>query len=185
MTALPLEQQVCSLDLAVRMNTLGVKQESAFLWTLDVVDGFVLKLRETEAPDDHGMNCHAAFTVAELGEMLPRKIEEKAINAAYPIPDLPGDVSGDEWDRIEESREAAREKLQDALCSFEGDTDQFEDGMSYDIKLSFNDGKEVSYYQLTDDWENNCQVIEMRGDTEADARAKMLIHLIENKLVRV
>jgi hypothetical protein len=127
----------------------------------------------------------SAFTVAELGEMLPRKIESKTINAAYPMPEFAGNESGDEWEKVEESREAVREKIGDVLGAFEGDNDQFEDGMPYDILLSYNDGFEVSYHQLTDDWENNCPVIEERGETEANARAKMLIYLIENKLVTV
>jgi hypothetical protein len=179
-----LEDQVCGLDLAKRLEALGVKRESLAHWqhhrSVNSPGGWAWSL--SNMPNSKSV---AAFTVAELGEMLPDKIDEKTINAAYPMPDLPGHVDGDEWERIEILREAVREKLQDFLCSFEGDTDQFEDGMPYDIRLSFNDGKEVSYHQLTDDWANNCPVIEMRGETEADARAKMLIYLIENKLFAV
>jgi hypothetical protein len=43
----------------------------------------------------------------------------------------------------------------------------------------------VSYHQLTDDWEENCRVMEEAGTTEAGTRAKMLIYLIENKLITV
>lgn len=76
-----LEQQVISLELAKRLKALGVKQESAFHW------------REPNTPvrsenagayliwPDHGLeqpewfDYYAAFTVAELGEMLPHVIK--------------------------------------------------------------------------------------------------------------
>jgi hypothetical protein len=41
----------------------------------------------------------------------------------------------------------------------------------------------VAYHFVTDDWETNETVVEVGGDTEADARGRMLIFLIENKLI--
>ena len=65
-----LENQVCSLDLAKRLKELGVKQESLFRWTQ--LSGrfpiFVKESKEFPAAWDDGVS---AFTVAELGEMLP------------------------------------------------------------------------------------------------------------------
>ncbi len=74
-----LEEQVCSLDLAKRLKELGVKQESTFYWK-----------HNTESPTgkfDERVLTHygqpyrvnstyhvSAFTVAELGEMLPEEI---------------------------------------------------------------------------------------------------------------
>lgn len=78
-----LQKQVVSLELAKRLKELGVKQESIFVWS---------EPRPDKAPDadttlvlDRDCNVqlchkwqdwgdcfepHAAFTVAELGEML-------------------------------------------------------------------------------------------------------------------
>ena len=73
-----LEQQVASLELSRKLKELGVEQESAFYWWWDFnyknepcnIDlrnhGPILGKNENRA-------C-AAFTVAELGELLPEKI---------------------------------------------------------------------------------------------------------------
>lgn len=63
---MPIESQVVSPDLANRLAVLGVKQESHFVWAQGISDRVSLFVRE---------ECHmpkrvAAFTVAELGEML-------------------------------------------------------------------------------------------------------------------
>lgn len=60
-----LDQQVCSLELAKRLKELGVKQVSCFKWVHKSLlpDVWVLGKR--------GKENVAAFTVAELGEMLP------------------------------------------------------------------------------------------------------------------
>lgn len=62
-----LEEQVTSLELSKRLKELGVKQESFFNWNNGKLES------------DHVMknyngyeNCIAAFTVAELGELLPQ-----------------------------------------------------------------------------------------------------------------
>lgn len=143
-----LEQQVCSLELAKKLKELGVKQESLFYWRLgySVIESFdngvslgkkgefsdyqiefypkprfttanfkwnesdLRKLNETEV---------SAFTVAELGEMLP---------GYYTV------ARKDNFDRWS-----------------------------------------VGHEQLRKDF---------IADTEADARAKMLIYLLENGLLK-
>lgn len=79
-----LEKQVVSLELAKRLKELGVKQESLFWWVewargygkghIDYKRNLCWELRR----DDQIINFEnkfAAFTVAELGEMLPRRLE--------------------------------------------------------------------------------------------------------------
>jgi len=125
-----LEKQVCSLELAKRFKELGVKQESYFCWSW---------LKDTEIREAHGNKTLlmpidemesgriyrnaadrvSAFTVAELGEMLPR----------YSHSWHPED---EQW---------------------------FADLKTLNSHPSF------------------C------ADTEADARAKMLIYILENKLI--
>ena len=66
---MPVEQQVCSHELAKRLAELGVRQESVFWWVdrkLTYTGG-----RVSHAPLQGGI---AAFTAAELGEMSPDDI---------------------------------------------------------------------------------------------------------------
>lgn len=74
-----LEKQVCSLELAKRLKELGIKQESLWIWTLNERnDGQPARWRlelKSEADRVCGIKYirerACAFTVAELGEMLP------------------------------------------------------------------------------------------------------------------
>ncbi len=111
-----LEDQVTNLELSKKLKELGVKQESLFVWYglpfwIPVLDTFKNK---------DGLELYSAFTVAELGEMLPHHVTStKSINNYW----------YSDW--------------------------------------QFNNGTE--------------HVEE--SDKEADVRAKMLIYLIENKLI--
>lgn len=68
-----LENQVCPLGLSKRLKELGVKQKSAFYW----YKCWLVRMGEQnhrfpEHPDRAWSASYtAAFTVAELGEMLP------------------------------------------------------------------------------------------------------------------
>lgn len=64
-----LEQQVCSLELSKRLKELGVKQNSHFSWE-ELFGKPEYRLDVTI----HGEHRVSAFTVAELGEMLPEDI---------------------------------------------------------------------------------------------------------------
>jgi hypothetical protein len=117
-----LEEQIVSLELAKKLKELNVKQESYFHWYR--YDGSSnaneFKIGRAVTPASN-LEITSAFTVAELGEMLPhdcrtrRSVDEKG-----------------KW-------------LVDTLRS-----DRF-----------------------------------FRAATEADARAKMLIYLLEKKLIEV
>ena len=61
-----LSKQVCSLEQAKRLKELGVEQESLFYWTSDSQPDYYLRQGEITCDDDY-----SAFTVAELGVMLP------------------------------------------------------------------------------------------------------------------
>jgi len=112
-----LENQVVSLELAKKLKELGVKQESLFYWVIPAWAGMT-KL-EYKHPEAGYKCCLSAFTVAELGEMLPEKTNWRGY-ANY----------GGEW------------------------------------KMEFGDFK-------------------VSAKTEADMKAKMLIHLIENNLIQL
>lgn len=75
-----LEEQLCSLDLAKRLKKLGVKQESTFWYEQDKEAGrnvwskdWRLAFNNYSKPYDDKHIC-SAFSVAELGDMLPIKI---------------------------------------------------------------------------------------------------------------
>lgn len=119
-----LEQQLVSLELAKKLKELGVKQESYFYWDIH---------NELFVPLDSTLNPYtqcSAFTVAELGEMLPYGC----------------------W------------------------TEKMMAGMA-----SYKEGR----WRCTDDVNigSDNKVLKMYADTEADARAKMLIYLVENNLI--
>jgi hypothetical protein len=66
-----LEDQVVSLELAKRLKELNVKQESQFYWTAIPGNDWILNFIEIGIPvAEH----YSAFTVAELGFLLPRKV---------------------------------------------------------------------------------------------------------------
>jgi len=117
-----LEDQVCSLELAKRLKALGVKQESAFVWMRDgFSDGKYLLHERPKIRPDVGI---AAFTVAEIGELLPSGYRTTRFELSV----------GNVWD-----------------CDHPSTVDP-------------------------DD--------ETQANTEADARAKMLIYLIEQGVVK-
>lgn len=125
-----LEKQVCNLELSKRLKELGVKQDGYFEWSYwmdhpphEAMD-HQCQEKHWQVTDRIGGNFgerHSAFTVGELGEMLPRDF--------YTMRDIVG-----AWD-----------------CA----------------------SKNIGGKWVT-----------QSAPTEADARAKALIYLIENRLVK-
>lgn len=62
-----LSQQVTSLELSKRLKELGVKQESHFYWNNHKIGQWGLQTSKYS----HSI---AAYTVAELGELLPKHL---------------------------------------------------------------------------------------------------------------
>ena len=121
-----LEKQVCSLELAKKLKELGVKRDSIHGWMhtrpfVSAPAGW--KIRSSSAPEKWEGQACPAYTVAELGEMLPLETVGQ-----------PGHVS-----------------------------------------FSVQNGKRMSW------WFGDGHMEE--AETEADARAKMLVYLIENRLI--
>lgn len=126
-----LENQVTSLELSKQLRELGVKQESLFWWNTwgnKLGNPFVTHTKGGWAKD---MTPYlvSAFTVAELGEMLPFFVNKDHVWAGQ------------------------------LMC-----VRHPHDWM-------------VSYGTMKEAW------IKESADTEADARAKMLIHLIKEKII--
>lgn len=120
-------KQVCSLESAKRLKELGVKQKSLFWWS-EYHNGQQILWedeKKQQEPERFNLDWYSAFTVAELGEMLP---EDCASGKATLGKD----------------------------CGFGNFT-----------CIKFLERKNVF------------------AETEAEARAKMLIYLLENKLIKI
>lgn len=122
-----IEDQVCSLELAKRLKELGVEQKSYFAYE-ERENGYleIFHSKATSCANKY----YSAFTVAELGEILPSTIK-KNTNLFYITMDCD-------------------------KCPYYEDMPKT---------------KEI-YSEMGEE-----------NDTEADARAKMLIYLIENGLL--
>lgn len=136
-----LEQQVCSLELAERLKELGVKQESLFCWKHNTLspDGPINEWVISQFPGRMSSDYFiAAFTAAELGEMLP--------------PEINGFVF-------------RHEKYRDKQ-----------------IPLATVTRHSVGYYELGH--EDEIRFEARYGDSDTEVYARMLIYLLENKLVK-
>lgn len=69
---LPLEKQVCSLELAKKLKELGVRQESLWVWAKFGPFGNEWDIALSESMvGSKKKELYSAFTVAELSELLP------------------------------------------------------------------------------------------------------------------
>jgi len=132
-----IEQQCCSLELAKRLRELDIKQGySLFYWDDSSNTPRLLFYKELQGIHEKFAACecdyYSAFTAAELGEILPKRIE---INGIYSFLTQIPSANLKYW------------------CLF--------------YRNDFSSLK-------------GC---ETHDETEANARAKMLIYLIENKLI--
>ena len=68
-----IEKQVCSSELAKRLKELGEKQDSLWYWQWNCVacKYFLRTKNDVESSIYPYEHYYSAFTVAELGEMLP------------------------------------------------------------------------------------------------------------------
>ncbi len=142
-----LEQQITSLEISKRLKELGVKQEALFVHTNFMsMNGYrvILDHFSDKSPrsDQKGVDFFSAYTVAELGEMLPRSLDYKCSEIGERI-----------------------------LVLSSG-------------KTLFKNGWYVMY---SDPHPANKNPIHSFGseNNEADARAKALIYLLENNLLKL
>ena len=82
------EQQVCSLELAKEMAALGFEQDSIWCWTQvpwndEVIWEVILQRRYTTIISHREQ--YAAYTVAELGDILPGQTLQGVMPTSYYI----------------------------------------------------------------------------------------------------
>jgi hypothetical protein len=121
-----LEDQLSNFDLSKRLKELGVKQDGCFYWLCMGDDDSILCDIKRPKDETNLKNYYSAFTVAELGEMLPTTVLAPS-------------------------------------------------GKTFQIGIAL---RAIWYVAPSgiNFWHQN-------ANTEADARAKMLIYLIENTLL--
>lgn len=134
-----LKEQVTSLELSKKLKELGVKQSSLFAYTTGKDPILLCEMRKGMWLDEDGWpnttlgeeDLISAFSVAELGEMLPKNIQGRL-------------------------------------------------GMMF-LEIYPNAVQNTWYcgYQRVDD------AIREEADSEANARAKLLINLLQNKLIEL
>lgn len=128
-----LEQQVVSLELAKKLKEIGVKQISIFCWGPTNFDDMKVYPYSDDCRVKEWVGVAvSAFTVAELGEMLPHYLLVEEMSLSLEI------IKSSVW--------------------------RFYYGSSLPKGIKFTAGND---------------------DTEADARAKMLIYLIENNILPI
>lgn len=146
-----LEKQVVSLNIAKRLKELGVKQESLFFHAQLKITGEwqIVDWQDMGMDSDPNIksrvwkNYTPAFTVAELGEMLPNRVN------------LP----------LKNGKPRASDNVLKAY-------------FGKNVKKNQQCVPQVIYAKT----EGN-EYLHEHAETEADARGKMLIYLLENKLL--
>jgi len=74
-----LEKQICSLEHAKKLKELGVKQESEWIWAImNIGAGQSAYIYNTVGDKGYYRDVeYSAYTVAELGELLPENVLNK------------------------------------------------------------------------------------------------------------
>lgn len=150
-----LEYQVCSIELAEKLKELGVKQKSRLYWLTSIhhKDELSNKLLDEKA---YPVKQYSAFTVAELGLILPRTV---TLNKEEPFT---------EYELLMKKKFYFGESFSDEFDLF---TLHYEP-----IELDNVISRRICRLE---------KHANIQSKKEADARAKMLIYLIENKFINV
>jgi len=174
-TYMKLENQVTSLELSKKLKELGVKQESLFYWESYYLPITTSRHNTLISSKDIGAKepverrgflvskliRYSAFTVAELGEMLPASLKMKM----------------KEW---RELNLLPKQKIR----KYDGDNNK----MYFQLIMSKSEYKKTpwSFYYMEDITHGACinNSSENTANTEANARAKMVIYLKENNLLK-
>ncbi len=123
-----IEEQVTSLELSKRLKELGVKQESYF--SHDLTRGLIANSKYVASHSQ--LEWISAFTVAELGEMLPDFIESE----------------------------------NQILCLIQKKVKE-----TWYVRYEYQNKHSIR------------AIVNFQENSEANARAKMLVYLLENKLI--
>lgn len=130
-----IENQCVSLELAKKLKDLGCKQESYFYWIEEENERFgIYGIGDANPKTYWSVPYISAFTVAELGEMLPAQLHIE-VSVQHPVHQFITEKQFSQWHAV-------------YICA----------GCMGKL------GSQIAH-------------------TEADARAAMLVYLLENKLI--
>lgn len=116
-----LENQVCSLELSKKLKELGAEQDGYYIWYKhkDLEQQFQINPKGYQIHPKQGDNkfieWYSAFTVAELGEMLPNdkirifKMNDRFFVESYEIDNLEFSNAGERF--VDKSEANARAKM--------------------------------------------------------------------------
>lgn len=160
-----LEDQVTSLEISKKLKELGVKQESEFYWVVTLTTEYHLSWYPNgELPKalQQRNDCYSAFTVAELGVLLPayipRAMERRGTDGCTRF--------GDMYTKFHKAP-----------------TDLFHTWFD-PLKSSHNHSQEGKLSELIAIDFKNLEKLQFTGyKKEADSRANALIYLLENKII--
>ncbi|MFW9821361.1 MAG: hypothetical protein ACFFE4_00405 [Candidatus Thorarchaeota archaeon] len=158
-----INKQVCSFELAKKLKDLGIEQDS--LWYISENENYIISQEQYyefeeriesigKCEDFYSEKFYSAFTVAELGEMLPQVIKNKKNNDYWESAYLIQKKKDETWEIYYHPYSHP--------CSV-----YFRSLLRIKIK------PELQYDHI------------IRSFTEANARAKMLISLIEDNIISI
>ncbi|MCH7604981.1 hypothetical protein IID24_03265 [Patescibacteria group bacterium] len=166
MEVITLKEQVCNKDLSKQLEELGVPQESVWCWIKNP-KGEILPLPDYRLEQvstngriikqQEGFDSYSAFTVAELGARLPASIKFEGFNSPHCVFSYKG-PSGRFFAVL--------------YCFMENPI----------IPLITSEG--IKLCDLAEKKPKPKEVKEISADTEANARAKMLIHLTRKGVIK-
>ena len=170
-----LEDQVCGLELAKKLKELGVKQESIFAWAEVNQGGNNWKYQVVQSDFQADCEYISAFTVAELGEMLPLYLKRDA-NSGLPFSVVQSDFQAD-CEYISAFTVAELGEMLPLYLKRDANS-----GLPFSVERCG-----LQTYKTYDGkgWVVCYDFLSRSGRTEANARAKMLIYLLENKLINL
>ena len=161
-----LENQVVSLELAKQLKELGVEQESLFYWV--------------KGKMEYGYEGEWSIEEDDNYFILTECLDRKPIGSDFSI-DC-GDIGGthEEWEKYRRREKRLRKIVLEGVYSAftVAELGEMLPNTVFSTKVR------------GDEWLWRCENVNENGyisssgaNTEADARAKMLIHLLENKLI--
>ncbi len=203
-----LEKQVCSLESAKKLKELSVKQESLFYWNRvrylsgidnptkqEIKDKKLIAIKSHFKIDEgKDLWCYEGWKIERNNREIPHLWEAGIVGALNCCGNTKENISNALSKELENSKKELSysaftvAELGEILpktfkaskdITFPKEIQRKEDVVEWNLEMR-NGGLEVVYIWY---YHEAMDYLTIKGDTEAEARAKMLIYLLENKLI--